>query len=320
MSDELPVPTEEQILAALQRTGYIFEQKVADLLSPGVSTGWAFKDQDTGVSREVDIFKEEYETLYDDSTGKRLTIRWVILGECKNYQWPWVALTKKWSKAALDPMDFIENRWKELTVTLAAKLELSRENGPTLPFEKFPAEYHRLRYAPHPRAVQLVKLNKKSGGWETHSSDVYSELTYPLAKAVTHLRELATPAGVYKDDAQMERVITIAFPAIFVSTDIYVVVPNRGAYSVEKSQHVILERHLSSESTSGLFRYDVVTVDGIKSWYTDHVLKVVRGVAKAAGFAGRKVYVAGRGRSVLGVPRRPATPLPRRRRSDGLLY
>ncbi|MGW5081874.1 hypothetical protein [Micromonospora echinospora] len=312
MSNELPVPTEEQILAALQRTGYIFEQKVADLLGPGVSTGWAFKDQDTGVSREIDIFKEEYETLYDDSTGKRLTIRWVILGECKNYQWPWVALTKKWSKIVWDPLGFYEGRWQELTATLAARLELERENGSALPFEKFPAEYHRLRYAPHPRAVQLVKLNKKSSGWETHSSDVYSELTYPLAKAVTHLRDVSTPTGEFKDQAQMDRVITIAFPAIFVSTDIYVVVPNRGEYSVEKSQHVILERHLSSESTSGLFRYDVVTLDGIGGWYADHVLKVVRGVAAAAGFAGPKVYVAGRGRSALGVPRR-AAPSPRGR-------
>ncbi|SCE79671.1 hypothetical protein GA0074695_1194 [Micromonospora viridifaciens] len=286
MSTTVPVPSDEQILAALDRTGYMFEQRVANLLGSDVSTGWAFKDQDTGASREVDIYKSGSVYFTARDKGKQFSIRWIIVGECKNYQWPWVALTKPWDG------HYSYREWPELALSVAARVELGIHDfafdGPE---DTFNHAYHVSRFAMHTRAVQLVKLNKKSGGWEAHSGDIFNELTYPLAKATSFLKsrftfEHDTDSRIH---GERERVVTLIFPSIFLSSDIYAVSASDSQPQVTSERHVILERQLSSESISGLYRYDVVNVDGIAEWYNGHVLGTVKSVIDAAGLGGRRI-------------------------------
>jgi hypothetical protein len=270
MSTEAPIPTEDQILQALNRTGFMFEQRVANVLGEDTSTGWAFKDQDTGVSREIDIYKSGYANIYD--RRRSIDIRWIILGECKSYQWPWVVLTKPWGdfRYHLDS--------PELMTTLAAKIELGIDDE-MIPVHKdektFSQTYGEVRFQKYPRAVQLVKLNKKSGGWEAHSGDIFSDITYPLAKAISLTKDQFEKKGTESEYWNRRREIQIVFPAIFISSPIYVVSAAASNPAVEQANHVVLERRLSSESVEGLFRYDLVHVDGIREWYNDHVLGVV---------------------------------------------
>jgi hypothetical protein len=91
--NERPTPTNEQILTALRSTGYLFEQEIANLLG-GATTGWAFEDQDTGISREIDIFQSR--SVYSFEGNRSNDLSRAIVGECKNYQWPWVAIEREW--------------------------------------------------------------------------------------------------------------------------------------------------------------------------------------------------------------------------------
>jgi hypothetical protein len=123
-------------------------------------------------------------------------------------------------------------------------------------------------------------LNKKSGGWEAHSGDIFNDITYPLAKAVTFLRSEFDRQ--HNTSKILRRGIRVVFPAIFVSSPIYTVSAGASEPMVETASHVCLERQLSSTSVSGNFRYDVVHVDGIKDWYNDHVLKTIHMVIEEA--------------------------------------
>ena len=262
----------------------MFEQRIANLLEPDVSTGWAFKDQDTGASREVDIYKAGMLRYNAHAAGKRFIVRWVVIGECKNYQWPWVALTKPWDKrpAYRDS--------PELAMTLAASVELGADELNIGTKREFKEVYHAARFASHVRAVQLVKLNKKSGGWETHSGDIFNELTYPLAKATSFLKSRFSNESNDRDERKLlhlEREITLIFPAIFISSDIFAVSASEARPTVNPIRHVILERRLSSESISGLYRYDVVNAEGVVDWYNNHVLRTVKTVLSAAGLEGK---------------------------------
>ncbi|MET8356053.1 hypothetical protein [Micromonospora sp. NPDC005171] len=281
MSSEPPVPTEEQILSALERTGYIFEQRVATLLGPGVSTGWAFKDQDSGASRELDIHMSGQ--VVGRAPSGTVSIDWTILGECKSYQWPWIALTKSW-----------EDGWTgwdgrnstDILLSPAARMDLNpnRFTAYDNP-DSFFGRYRAARYR-SPRAVQLVKLNKKSGGWEAHSGDIFNDLTYPLAKAVSFLREQFDRIHGDFDRDPFPRALKLIFPVIFVSSPMYTVSFPLGKPRVNPTKQIVLERRLSSASVTGDFRFDVVHIDGIEAWYEHTVLQTVRHVVKQAGMEG----------------------------------
>lgn len=268
MPAEPPLPTADQVLDALDRTGFLFEQRVAAILGNRTDTGWAFQDQDTGTSREIDIYANSF--AYWDGGDTRLN--WTVLGECKNFQWPWVALTKPWER---EPR-YLDT--PELLITTATRIELKVDQGWYYLRGKpnFARKYEGVRFRRQPRAVQLVKLNKKSSGWETHSSDIFNEVTYPLAKAVSFLGQEFKVRESDDNARTLRREVHLLFPAIFLSSPIYSVSASDADPKVEEVKHVTLERRLSSKSVQGRFRYDVVHVDGIKEWYNDHVLGVVR--------------------------------------------
>ncbi|MFG1776870.1 hypothetical protein ACGFIG_10625 [Micromonospora sp. NPDC049048] len=270
MPAQPPLPTADQVIGALDRTGFLFEQRVAGILGERTDTGWAFQDQDTGTSREIDIYSTGFAFW---STEGDTNLRWAVLGECKNYQWPWVALTKPWERETR----FLDA--PELMFTAATRIELKADEDYFLSSgskPNFARRYERVRFRNQARAVQLAKLNKKSGGWETNSSDIFNEVTYPLAKAVSFLGEEFKRREKDIDFRRVRREVYLLFPAIFLSSPIYAVSASEAEPQVEQVQHVTLERRLSSKSVTGRFRYDVVHVDGIKDWYNNHVLRVVR--------------------------------------------
>ncbi|WP_148309404.1 hypothetical protein [Kutzneria albida] len=276
MTDGAPEPTHEQIIRAVSTTGFMFEQKIADLLGAGTVTGWAFKDQDSGISREVDIFKQGYVHAFVDD--RSVDLEWIILGECKNYQWPWVVLERPWEGR---PDRF---GLTGIHMTLSAKIALGADDFYALARDKdFFARYHDWRFAPHRRGVQLLKLNKKSGGWEANSNDIFNDITYPLAKAVNHWNERLSEWDKGGDRPPLRRV-TLIFPAIFVSSALYAVAGGVDDAVVNRIDHVIVERSLKSETVSGKYRFDVVHVNHARGWHNEYVLNIVKSIASALCF------------------------------------
>jgi hypothetical protein len=90
-SDVGAVPTPEEILEALSRTGFLLEQEVAtELQNLGlhVNTGVAFEDPDEGKSREIDVLATSFHMNHKNMVG----VQYEIVCECKNTQWPFVLI------------------------------------------------------------------------------------------------------------------------------------------------------------------------------------------------------------------------------------
>src|SRR5262245_48191148 len=78
-------PTVQEISSALARTGFLLEHRVAQGIRPlgfDIEISRAYRDQDTGQSREIDVFAE-----IDRTVGKRpfnIEISGHVIIECKN--------------------------------------------------------------------------------------------------------------------------------------------------------------------------------------------------------------------------------------------
>jgi hypothetical protein len=91
MSDSASsLPTADQILSALDQTGFVLEYRVAQALQKlGFYTylNQPFTDPQSGKSREIDVLAETYNNVREDDLHKAL-INATLVVECKNYQDP----------------------------------------------------------------------------------------------------------------------------------------------------------------------------------------------------------------------------------------
>ena len=91
-------PSEDEILKAVENSGYLMEQEVATILEElnfNVKTNSPFEDEEEGKSREIDILAPK--ELYKDDENK-LTIYCVLICECKNNKNPFVFIKRKKKK------------------------------------------------------------------------------------------------------------------------------------------------------------------------------------------------------------------------------
>jgi hypothetical protein len=87
-------PTEEQIVAALEQSGYLFEQDVATRLeSMGfhVETSWAYLDSEQQKSREIDV-RTIREVAKDETNKVQVFVE--LLVECKAFDSPLVFIER----------------------------------------------------------------------------------------------------------------------------------------------------------------------------------------------------------------------------------
>src|SRR5262245_49948815 len=93
MSNEYP--TTDDIMEALNATGFLMEQRVTTQLdSHGfhVWTGYPFEDVEEGKSREIDV-RAFLEICRDEE--KKVSVTVELLCECKNNEFPFVFLRRR---------------------------------------------------------------------------------------------------------------------------------------------------------------------------------------------------------------------------------
>jgi len=268
MSDTVPsLPTPEQILSALDRTGFVLEYRVAQRLQGlgfDVILNDAFTDPDTGKSREIDVVASVTKNIHRDNLAK-IIIDATLIIECKNYTDPVVVIGRGNDTRfhndndkpviTFDPLSFeFANRSPKDYGGLYVRLGIWK-----LPSHSTKGFIGR----------QLIKMRRHDGRWQATNDSIYDSIIYPLAKATESERtEVANSASDDVPQPWYLPTFTYTFPILVTAGNIFTVdvIPG-GAPVVAEAQWVPLVRHFSKSS----FMMDVVSFNCLATYVQQRV-------------------------------------------------
>lgn len=261
---EVQWPTPEEVLAAVDRSGHLLEQQVATDLQ---RLGWfpltnkAWTDEETGKSREIDIWAGKNFGTSDD---RSVTVSANVLVECKNTSAPYAFLTRPMSNRDASSAP------KEFSFPID-RYSLSGELPPGTPrvFKSVAAFFylnldnHYWPWTENQRAVSLCRLDRRGGEWKADNSGVFDSLVYPLAKA---LESFVSPPR----DGRFHRV-HLVFPIVVLTSRLYCIDGTTSEPNAVATNSVRLQRELRSADLDGLYGMDFVQRDHFADFITGKV-------------------------------------------------
>ncbi|MGW6496800.1 hypothetical protein [Nonomuraea angiospora] len=196
--------TNEDIVEAVAKSGYPLQAAIADGIikslhgyNASIQEEWGFVDAESGETRALDIYAH---TPLGPSRGKSTESRitpWLnLLVECKHSELPYIFFLRENYPAeviyypeiagipSLDINTFLESAETDSTVVpcqISIHDALMHHN---LPFCKAPA----------PLAISIAKASRKGGGKLEISGEPYRSITFPLMKAIDHLKLVLQPS------------------------------------------------------------------------------------------------------------------------------
>ncbi|MFJ6388940.1 hypothetical protein ACIQJT_15170 [Streptomyces sp. NPDC091972] len=271
-----PSPNSDEVIGALERTGYLLEQRVASQvrsLGFSVTTGRAFEDPDEGKSREVDVYAIK-RAWGDPSKDIQVLIQLVI--ECKRSTGPYVVLGRKPNgrdrshQPHSHTMPISSVTWHDTQADHPRTIRVI----PTWNW----LGLHTLPSSPNldsRKGVQLVRLNLQQNKWQTDNSSIFESTTVPLMKAVESFRPPRDTA-----EPPSYAVLNLCFPVLVTSGELFYVDGEEVAPIAEQVEWVSLERDIKMRSMTGLFNMDVVTYAALDLYLTNRVLAFSEAVAE----------------------------------------
>lgn len=182
-------PSAEQMLKALEKSGYLFENEIArkaEALGFHVDSSWAFRDQEESISRELDIKAVKVVEVGESKLTKVIT---ELLIECKSSDAPFVFLT-----TTKNPREEKYPGPVEYVFPLKKYNKILSENSyqEIIGFNRFNLSSAHCYYKSRKKATQFAKIVRKSSDWHANHDGVYDALILPQAKAVeSRLKEVA---------------------------------------------------------------------------------------------------------------------------------
>jgi len=263
-------PTEDEILKALNNSGYLFEQEIGSIFerySYHIQTNAAFEDDDEEKSREIDV--TGYQRFYYNEE-KMTSIGVRIICECKNSQTPFVFINR--NKSASDsyycPPNFLFPQKKFMTPI---------EGRPDMYTEK-PAFRHFSLDEIFPysisdtKAVQFCKMVRKGKEWEALHDGIYDNILIPIIKCLEYYKrkDSETLVSEWKN-------YSIYFPIVVLNSKIYVVDSHIDATKVKEVSYISFTREIDSKKIKGKYLVDFVTKDGLENYLQNHLYSFVEG-------------------------------------------
>jgi len=251
-------PTSEEIIAALERTGFLLEQRAAEKLK---GAGFdhilnsAFPDPDTGKSREIDVlgsidFHAENESAF-------FSVHGFVLVECKNYSSP-IILVGKSGNRSRGPVDHFSISFDPLAMGFPGIFEHSVKYKLLLPYTSPDPQWGKFI------GSQMVRMDRKSGAWVADNSSVYDGILYPLVKARQH--ELENPRRFKAGRYWEYPMVMYYFPVLLTSGSVYTVaVDGDSDPRVSKAKWAQLVRTFHGKELRTTLRVDVVSFDNSKN-------------------------------------------------------
>ncbi|WP_145980392.1 hypothetical protein [Pseudomonas lurida] len=259
-----PHPTNEQILTALEKSGFLFEQEIATIFEEDgfhVETSWPYLDLDTKKSREIDL--RAVKTYLHDEKNK-IQIFAEILVECKDSSSPFVFLERPKNKretTTFRPKEYI------------FPCKTYRENLSANSYREIPAFTHLGLASSHyyfkspNKTTQFSKVVRKGSDWVANHEGIYDSLFLPVAKAVdARLKSLPSSKATGE-----WRIVWLVFPVVVLRDHLMTLTMNGQDKVLKEQGRVTFVRNLDSETLKGDYVVDFVTSHYLQNYLSNDI-------------------------------------------------
>lgn len=268
------MPSEAQMLGALQNSGYLFEQLVASTLEGlgfHVETNSAFLDREMEKSREIDA--RAIKVLHtDEKTHVQVIVE--LLVECKDMQAPLVFITRNKNRRELDhpkPSEYLFPK-SEYELRTSANSYIPQHG-----FMHFDLRGRHYYYRERRKATQFAKIVRKGSEWVANHDGIYDSLVLPMAKA------LEARKSAVKDMVK-GGIVWLFFPVVVTSGPLFELQAGDPSALPESRRRVSFIRELASDVVKGHYLTDFVVFDALREFVEQDILsfgEAVVDVAKA---------------------------------------
>lgn len=273
IGEQVPTPTSDEVISALNRTGFLLESRAAKTLREAgfyVRVNDAFPDPESGKSREIDV----YASIDLDVTRPPVdfTISGEVVLECKNSSAPFVLIGDRNHSPVYDS-DAVILGFDPLSLTF--------------PGARFRSMYPELGlYSPSGYRApgdfighQLIRMSRTSGTWKADNSSVYDSILYPLAKAFQYRHELNTEedeGGSYHEWTYLH--LIYIFPVIVTAGQVLTVDVGEDEPQVNAVPWASLTRSFSSKDLNADLMADVVSFEYYEDYLNSRILATLNNV------------------------------------------
>jgi hypothetical protein len=267
----MSLPTSDQVLSALDRTGFILEYRVAQALQKFhciTILNNTYVDPESGKTREMDVLATFFRNVVGVENRPKVLISAELVIECKNYVDPIVVIGESAEiryhndqpAISFDPLQFeFANRDPHSHGRIRMALGLGGlDSHSTVGFI----------------GSQLVKMRRQGGNWQATNDSIHDSIIYPLAKASEYER---TQTANWDHDEEAPWDIphfAYQFPVFITAGRIFAVdvVPDQTP-TVRLAKWVPLVRNLDDDNSS--FMMDVVSYDFLEEYMEERVLTTI---------------------------------------------
>lgn len=249
-------PTEDKIVRALEKSGYLFENDVATIIGNlgfHVETSWAYPDPDEGKSREIDV-RAVKRVHYDEENKTQVFVE--LLVECKDSSAPMVFLERLKNDRERDianPKEYVFQPgtfYKRLADGSVTRIE-------ALTYLGIRNKHYYLRE--EKRATQFAKIVHKGGDWIANHEGVYDALILPQAKVFEYRKKQIT-------QTQSWRTAWLFFPVVVLRDRLYAYDLSKEKRVLEQRGRISFVRHIESGSLKGFYLTDFITFDYLSDY------------------------------------------------------
>ncbi|GLZ57301.1 hypothetical protein [Micromonospora sp. NBRC 107095] len=257
-------PSPDQIVEALDQTGFILEHRVAQVLrSKGFETDLnrPFPDEASGKSREIDVWGYKHSFAKRDPLAIYLATQ--VICECKNTSNPFVIVGESLEHfgssgsvrvaSAFDPLEFDFDG-------------LSSSSDWELKFGSLPGQLTK----PDLLGRQLVRMNRQGSSWRADNSSIFDSIVYPLAKAGKHIVDGFSepdPAEISADFGFFHLILVTSGPLFGVNI-------KADEPEVSACRWGSLARTFHAGDLRGSYIFDVVSFPHLAEYLDERVLSI----------------------------------------------
>jgi hypothetical protein len=259
-----PIPSGDQVIVALDTTGFILEQRIAREFARhnfNVAVSYAFEDPETGKSREVDILATRTNWDWDDEiVGPLLACE--VLVECKNTQNPFVLIGSTDHGNRLSTYSYFRSEFDPLTLGFSGAISTHYHLG----LWELPGSPNNETFAGN----QLVRMNRQAGKWKADNSGVFDSIFYPLAKAFQVISERHQPPQVTGEDPSLPS-FAIVYPLLVTRGPVFTVDVRADEPTVEQVPWAMLVRDLDESNLKGTYAITVVQFEHLSRFIEERI-------------------------------------------------